>query len=108
MNSAEELTIKKNVLDPEAPEALRNLEQEMLQQELAREAIRWETVLAKPEGREFFMDILRFLGFGQATFDLNDKKLTALSATKDAADALFSRAMRHCRHEAVTMLEENF
>ena len=102
MNSKKGLTISENSADKGV------LAETQLKQELAREALRWQSVLSTPDGRAFFMDVLRFLGFKQTSFDLNDKKMVALSVTKDAADSLFSRAMTHCRHEAVQMIEENF
>ena len=81
---------------------------ERIQQELASEALVWEDVLSTPSGRKFFFDILRYLGYGTPAFDLNDKKQTATVALKDAADALFARAMTHDRHDTVTMLKENY
>ena len=79
---------------------------EKMRESLAHEALIWQDVLMTPSGREFFMGILRYLGFGQTTFDLNDRKEIAASALKDAADALLARAMAHDRASAAQMLKE--
>ena len=82
------------------------LEDVEIRERLAHEALVWRDVLGTPSGREFFMDILRYLGFGQPAFNLDDRKEVAATALKDAADSLFARAMEHDSDDAVDMLKE--
>ena len=77
-----------------------------IKEQLAHEALIWGDVLSTPSGREVLMGILRFLGYGQAAFDLNERKGIASTALKDAADALLARAMTHDREHTIEMLKE--
>lgn len=77
-----------------------------IKERLNHEALVWGDVLSTPSGQEFFMDILRFLGFGQSAFDLDARKEVAATALKDAADALLARAMTHDRDHTADMLKE--
>ena len=79
---------------------------EEIKERLAHEALMWGDVLSTSSGREVVMDILRFLGYGQPAFDLNDRKAVASIALKDAADALLARAMTHDRAHTIEMLKE--
>ena len=89
-------------------EIKREQEQEAISNALLIEQKNWSDVLSTQSGRAFFVDILGFLGFGQPAFDLDEKKLVATTALKDAADALFARAMSHDKGDVLTMLEEHF